>query len=237
MRGRACGRAVIAAGELFVAAPFAEVGTKNLVSFVEFVGFRRVDMADSSGDVSASQAAAEPTNAAEHSAAHTAFDPDEPKKIELRDQNAHLSANRPKDDELKKRDSTVKKCTSMTGRLKHVKEDWLDGRFLQELERVNLSKCDCCASFTMRVWMIVTRGCRRYISEMATAIGELKLKAAEVWATVQIVSRLHCTYADFAPALVVQLKKVFEPAFSEAYPERRDRLSRRRSTLRLLYEA
>jgi hypothetical protein len=31
----------------------------------------------------------------------------------------------------------------MTGRLKQVKEDWLDGRFLQELERVNLSKYVC----------------------------------------------------------------------------------------------
>ena len=172
-------------------------------------------MADSAGDASASQAATEPSNAAENAALPTAFDPDEPRKIELRDQNAQLSANRPKDDELKKRDSTVKKCTSMTGRLKQVKDDWLDGRFLQELERVNLSK---------------------YISEIATAIGDLKLKAAEVWPTVQIVSRLHCTYAEFAPALVLQLKKVFEPAFSEAYPERRDRLSRRRSTLRLLYD-
>jgi hypothetical protein len=78
--------------------------------------------------------------------------------------------------------------------------------------------------------------CCRYISEIATAIGDLRLKAAEVWPTVQIVSRLHCTYAEFAPALVTQLKKVFEPAFSEAYPDRRERLSRRRSTLRLLYE-
>jgi hypothetical protein len=77
---------------------------------------------------------------------------------------------------------------------------------------------------------------RRYISEIATAIGDLKLKAADVWPTVQVVSRLHCTYAEFAPALVLQLKKVFEPAFCDAYPERRERLSRRRSTLRLLYE-
>jgi hypothetical protein len=74
----------------------------------------------------------------------------------------------------------------------------------------------------------------RYISEIATAIGDLKLKTAEVWPTVQVVSRLHCTYAEFAPALVLQLKKAFEPGFSEAFPERRERLSRRRSTLRLL---
>ena len=77
---------------------------------------------------------------------------------------------------------------------------------------------------------------RRYMSEIATAIGELKLKNAEVWPTVQIVSRLHCTYAEFAPALILQLKKVFEPAFSETCPDRRERISRRRSTLRLLYE-
>jgi hypothetical protein len=51
-----------------------------------------------------------------------------------------LSVKRPKDDELKKRDSTVKKCTSITGLLKQVKDDWLDGRFLLELERVNLNK-------------------------------------------------------------------------------------------------
>jgi hypothetical protein len=70
----------------------------------------------------------------------TSFDLDEPKKIDLRDKNAELSVKRPKDDELKKRDSTVKKCTSITGRLKQVKDDWLDGRFLLELERVNLSK-------------------------------------------------------------------------------------------------
>jgi hypothetical protein len=98
-------------------------------------------MADSAGDASASQAASEPSVAAEIAApVATAHDPDEPKKLELRDQNADLGSKRPKDDELKKRDSTVKKCSSMTGRLKQVKEDWLDGRFLQELERVNLSK-------------------------------------------------------------------------------------------------
>jgi hypothetical protein len=96
-------------------------------------------MADLAGDASASQAAAEPI-AAENVAVATAYDPDEPRKLELRDQNAELVAKRPKDDELKKRDSTIKKCASMTGRLKQVKEDWLDGRFLQELERVNLSK-------------------------------------------------------------------------------------------------
>ena len=49
------------------------------------------------------------------------------------------------------------------------------------------------------------------MSEIATAIGDLKLKAAEVWPTVQVVSQLHCTYAELAPALVLQLKKVFEP--------------------------
>jgi hypothetical protein len=74
------------------------------------------------------------------------------------------------------------------------------------------------------------------MSEIATAIGDLKLKNAEIWPTVQIVSRLHCTYVEFAPALVLQFKKVFEPAFSEACPDRRERISRRRSTLRLLYE-
>ncbi len=99
-------------------------------------------MADSAGDTSAPQATTEPSITAENVVTPASFDPDEPRKIELRDQNAQLSANRPKDDDLKKRDSTVKKCTSMTGRLKQVKEDWLDGRFLQDLERVNLSKYD-----------------------------------------------------------------------------------------------
>jgi hypothetical protein len=176
-------------------------------------------------------------------AAVTAFDLDEPKKIDLRDKNAELSVKRPKDDELKKRDSTVKKCTSIIGRLKQVKDDWLDGRFLQELERVNLSKYGGCCSFTQchcilslpRFDLVFCHEWHRYMSEIATAIGELKLKAIEVWPTVQVVSQLHCAYAEFAPALVLQLKKVFEPAFSEAYPERRERLSRRRSTLRLLY--
>lgn len=200
-------------------------------------------MADSAADTSASQAASQPSIAAENAVAATAFDPDEPKKLELRDQNAELSAKRPKDDELKKRDSTVKKCTSMTGRLKQVKEDWLDGRFLQELERVNLSKYvhqSIIAIVSIACPVRVSRYCClahrqfRYISEIATAIGDLKLKTAEVWPTVQVVSRLHCTYAEFAPALVLQLKRVFEPAFSEAFPDRRERLSRRRSTLRLL---
>jgi len=176
-------------------------------------------------------------------AAVTAFDLDEPKKIDLRDKNAELSVKRPKDDELKKRDSTVKKCTSIIGRLKQVKDDWLDGRFLQELERVNLSKyggcCSCaqchCILSLQRSDLVFCHEWHRYMSEIATAIGELKLKAIEVWPTVQVVSQLHCAYAELAPALVLQLKKVFEPAFSEAYPERRERLSRRRSTLRLLY--
>jgi hypothetical protein len=200
-------------------------------------------MADSAADTSASQAASQPSIAAENAVAATAFDPDEPKKLELRDQNAELSAKRPKDDELKKRDSTVKKCTSMTGRLKQVKEDWLDGRFLQELERVNLSKYvhqSVIAIVPIACPVRVSQYCclahrqLRYISEIATAIGDLKLKTAEVWPTVQVVSRLHCTYAEFAPALVLQLKRVFEPAFNEAFPDRRERLSRRRSTLRLL---
>lgn len=74
------------------------------------------------------------------------------------------------------------------------------------------------------------------MSEIATAIGDLKLKNVEVWPTVQIVSRLHCTYAEFAPALVLQFKKVFETTFNEVCPDRKERISRRRSTLRLLYE-
>ena len=85
-------------------------------------------------------------------AAVTAFDLDEPKKIDLRDKNAELSVKRPKDDELKKRDSTVKKCTSIIGRLKQVKDDWLDGRFLQELERVNLSKYGGCCSCAVSLY-------------------------------------------------------------------------------------
>ena len=200
-------------------------------------------MAESAGDSTASQAAADSSIAAEIVVAPTAFDPEEPRKIDLRDQNAQLSANRPKDDELKKRDSTVKKCTSIIGRLKQDKDDWLDGRFLQELERVNLSKyggcCSCaqchCILSLQRSDLVFCHEWHRYMSEIATAIGELKLKAIEVWPTVQVVSQLHCAYAELAPALVLQLKKVFEPAFSEAYPERRERLSRRRSTLRLLY--
>ncbi len=98
-------------------------------------------MAESAGDAPAPQAPAELSISAENVTVATAFDLDEPKKLELREQNAELCAKRPKEDDLKKRDSTVKKCSSMTGRLKQVKEDWLDGRFLQELERVNLSKC------------------------------------------------------------------------------------------------
>jgi hypothetical protein len=98
-------------------------------------------MAESAGDAPAPQAPAELPISAENVTVATAFDLDEPKKLDLREQNAELCAKRPKEDELKKRDSTVKKCSSMTGRLKQVKEDWLDGRFLQELERVNLSKC------------------------------------------------------------------------------------------------
>jgi hypothetical protein len=74
------------------------------------------------------------------------------------------------------------------------------------------------------------------MSEIATAVGDLKLKNVEVWPTVQVVSRLHCTYAEFAPALVLQFKKVFETSFNEVCPDRKERISRRRSTLRLLYE-
>ena len=52
-----------------------------------FVELLRVKMAESAGDSTASQAAADSSIAAEIVVAPTAFDPEEPRKIDLRDQD------------------------------------------------------------------------------------------------------------------------------------------------------
>jgi hypothetical protein len=79
---------------------------------------------------------------------------------------------------------------------------------------------------------------RRYVSEVAAALAEAKLRAVDVPAAAYIASMMHQLYADFAAELlplVVKAAVAVAPA-GEAEAERAARLSRKRTSLRLLGE-
>ena len=135
-------------------------------------------------------------------------------KVALRALN--LACERPTSAELKLRDASLKRCASYLKKLRVLTED-LRETLLAELDKLNLTK---------------------FIDEAAAAIAEAKLKLVDIPSAVQVCSYLHRTYAPFAPSLqALLLKTLSQPSdAAESDTERTSRLSRKRSTLKLLFE-
>ncbi|XP_041980238.1 regulator of nonsense transcripts 2 [Aricia agestis] len=95
-------------------------------------------------------------------------------KTELRNQN--LNCVRPPDNHFSKLDSGLKKNTTFVKKLKTFSATQVDA-LLKDLSALNLTK---------------------YISEVAAAIAESKLKMSDIAAAITLCSALHQTYSEFS---------------------------------------
>ncbi|KAL1518668.1 hypothetical protein AB1Y20_002956 [Prymnesium parvum] len=142
----------------------------------------------------------------------------------LAQRQANLASRGLADEELRLRDSSLKKIGPF---LKKVKERLGEEapKLSAELPKLNLSK---------------------YVDEIAAGVVEAKLKLAELPAVVELCSMMHQSYASFTPALQPQLLALASapaPAAargSAAPPEsdadRTARLVRKRALLRLAFD-
>ncbi|KAL3931924.1 MAG: hypothetical protein SGPRY_000918 [Prymnesium sp.] len=142
----------------------------------------------------------------------------------LSQRQANLCCSPLPEEQLKSRDSSLKKITPF---LKKVKERLGEEsvRLCAEVGKLNLSK---------------------YVEEVATGVLEARIKLSEIPAVVELISLMHRSYSSFTPALQPQLLKLAgasappPPRGSTASPEsdadRTARLIRKRSLLRLAFE-
>lgn len=107
-------------------------------------------------------------------------------KNELRKINYNLANCRPDESFFSKLDSTLKKNTAFVRKLKTFTGSQLPS-LLKDMSTLNLSK---------------------YVSEVAAALVDAKLKMVDVWPAVQLCSLMHQTYADFGPFLLDNWQKV-----------------------------
>ncbi|VVD00769.1 regulator of nonsense transcripts 2 [Leptidea sinapis] len=96
------------------------------------------------------------------------------KKTDMRNQN--LTCVRPPDNYFSKLDSGLKKNTTFVKKLKSFSAPQLEV-LLKDLSSLNLTK---------------------YISEVAAALVEAKLKMSDIAAALILCSSIHCTYAEFS---------------------------------------
>lgn len=106
-------------------------------------------------------------------------------KQELRNANQNASQSRPADSDFSKLDSSLKKNTAFVKKIKNFTSIQIDV-YLKDMAGLNLSK---------------------YISEVASAIVESKLKMSDVPAAVKLCSILHQTYAEFSQHLFENWQK------------------------------
>lgn len=106
-------------------------------------------------------------------------------KQDLRNANQNASQSRPADSDFSKLDSSLKKNTAFVKKIKNFTSVQIDV-YLKDMAGLNLSK---------------------YISEVASAIVESKLKMADVPAAVKLCSILHQTYAEFSQHLFENWQK------------------------------
>lgn len=109
-------------------------------------------------------------------------------KLELRKVNQPnvIDQLRLDDNTLKKLDSSIKKVTSFIKRLKTLTESQKDS-LGKELKQLNLSK---------------------YLSEVANAFLEAKLKMNDLPCALHLCSLMHQSYGEFAPLLFEQWQKI-----------------------------
>ena len=101
----------------------------------------------------------------------------------------NASSSRPDEQELKRRDSSIKKNTTVIKKLRTITAE-NKASMLQDLSKVNVSK---------------------YVTEAATACVEGKMKSSDVNAAVEIISCMHQTYGDFAAPLIETLSAYVLP--------------------------
>lgn len=105
-------------------------------------------------------------------------------KSELRIQN--LNCVRPPENYFSKLDSGLKKNTTFVKKLKSFSATQID-TLLKDYNALNLTK---------------------YISEVAAAIAEAKLKMSDIAAAINLCSALHRTYADFSSNFFENWQKI-----------------------------
>ncbi|KAG7311274.1 hypothetical protein JYU34_002305 [Plutella xylostella] len=105
-------------------------------------------------------------------------------KTELRNEN--LNCVRPPENHFSKLDSGLKKNTTFVKKLKSFSATQIDS-LLKDFSALNLTK---------------------YISEVASAITEAKLKMSDIPAAITLCSKLHRTYAEFSSNLFENWQKI-----------------------------
>ncbi len=131
---------------------------------------------------------------------------------ELREQNLQAEQNRLNAEQqqaaMTRLDSSIKRIPPFIKRLRTLTEQQRDA-LCRDMQTLNLT---------------------RYISEVATALTEAKLKMSDVWTSVQICSLLHQRYPDFSMSLYENWLKVLQKETLN------DNLSKVRVDLRLFAE-
>lgn len=105
-------------------------------------------------------------------------------KSDMRNQN--LNCVRPPDNHFSKLDSGLKKNTTFVKKLKSFSASQLDA-LLKDLSTLNLTK---------------------YISEVAAALAEAKLKMSDISAAINLCSALHRTYTEFSSFFFENWQKI-----------------------------
>jgi len=139
-------------------------------------------------------------------------------KENLRIQNLNAGSSR-LDLDLKKLDASIKKNETLIKKLRAVTAENRDS-VINGVKGINMTK---------------------FITECVDACAEAKLKGSDVPAMVQVLSVMHQRYAEVSKILVPKLSATLLPpkadvAVAETEAERKERLTRRRTTLRLLAE-
>jgi regulator of nonsense transcripts 2 len=107
-------------------------------------------------------------------------------KHELKEKNQLAEASRPDESYMKKLDSSIKKITSFIKRLKNLTESQKDS-LSKDLVQLNLTK---------------------YISEVAAAFTEVKLKMNDINCALHLCSLMHQYYPEFSSVLFECWQKV-----------------------------
>lgn len=107
-------------------------------------------------------------------------------KAKLRSRIHATIQNRPEESHFSKLDSSIKKNTAFVRKLKNFTEAQKES-ILKDINTLNLTK---------------------YISEVANAIVEAKLKMTDIASILQVCVVLHEKYVDFAPQILEAWQKV-----------------------------
>lgn len=117
-------------------------------------------------------------------------------KAETRNVNQNAPNTRPSESYFSKLDSSLKKNTTFVKKIKNFTSTQIDA-YLKDMSTLNLSK---------------------YISEIAAAIVDSKLKMTDVAAAIKMCCVLHQTYSDFSQHLFENWQKTLSFKMGEKIP-------------------